>query len=410
MQKLFAMIGIFVLYSLGNAAWQVVGPEGAHLRSLVVSPLDENDVYAATMSDPCKIVRSTDGCVSWENVGSFPGYVLCMIIEGSGILYCGCFERVYKSTDAGMTWAGATVESTYVNGLAVHPTISSTIYGVGRKRLSSSENRMMFCKSTNSGMSWTTTPAINGNAHGFGIAVDPSAPNNIYLSGRETISNTSYPRVIKSTDGGVSWTDVSGSIPPAGNYISVIAVHPTNSDIIYAPTRNEGIYRSTDGGSSWTQVSTYEASMSIAITPADPNLVLIGSDADVYKSTNSGGIWTIADSGLRGRNNYGCAISSTDASNVYLGNNYGCFKSTDAGDNWIVANNDLYLGRITSLGVAPSSPSSIYTSFPEAGVFRSFDNGSSWTFNPTPLSCGEFCSIVVHNTDPNTVFGLEGRG
>jgi photosystem II stability/assembly factor-like uncharacterized protein len=410
MQKIFMMICIFLLCSLGNAAWQVIGPEGAHLHSLVVSPLDENVVYAVSTSDPSIVIRSIDGCVSWETVGSFPGYVLCMTIEEAGILYCGCFEKVYKSTDAGVTWTGATVESTYVNGLAVHPTMSSIIYGVGRKRLSSSENRMMFCKSTNSGLSWTATPAINGNAHGFGIAVDPSAPNTIYLSGRETISGTSYPRVIKSTDGGTTWSDVSGSIPPAGNYISVIAVHPTDSDIIYAPTRNEGIYRSTNGGGSWTQVSTFEGSMSIATTSADPGLVLIGSDVVVYKSTNAGGIWTTVDSGLRGRNNRGCAISSTNALNAYLGNNYGCFKSTNAGDDWIDANNGLYLGRITSLGIAPSSPSSIYTSFPEVGVFKSIDNGLSWVFNPTPLSCGEFCSMVVHNNDPNTVFGLEGKG
>src|SRR5689334_1077352 len=62
--------------------------------------------------------------------------------------------------------------------------------------------------------------------------------------------------------------------------VTVIAVHPTNENIVYVGTAQGGLYRSLNGGTSWTPLMDNALSLaigSIAIDPLDPTTLVVGT-------------------------------------------------------------------------------------------------------------------------------------
>ena len=105
------------------------------------------------------------------------------------------------------------------------------------------------------------------------IAVSESDPNVIYVgSGEHAVRGvmTSYgDGVYKSTNGGVTWKNIGLE---KTRHIADIAVHPTNSDIVYVaaqgtvhgPNNERGVYKSIDGGVNWKRVLYINDSTGIA--------------------------------------------------------------------------------------------------------------------------------------------------
>ena len=234
MNKILILVMLVGLGTSASGAWEAVGPSGGYLRSVVVSPIDENLLYAATWRDPCKIVKSTDGGASWIKKGSYPEYNYCLAIEPADPdrIYAGCYERVYRSTDSGVNWNYAFLSDIMVYDLEVHPTTSSVVYAVGR-RYATSVYDVVILKSTNSGIAWSTTVIASGSsAAAYDMAIDPVDPNIIYVCGYVFSGTVYYPKVFRSTDGGVNFTDISWS-STVGYYAQTITVHPTNNNILY---------------------------------------------------------------------------------------------------------------------------------------------------------------------------------
>jgi Secretion system C-terminal sorting domain/Bacterial pre-peptidase C-terminal domain len=207
-----------------------------------------------------------------------------------------------------------------LTAMAIHPSNLNTIY-VGSPGGG-------IWKSTNGGGSWQ--PLTDNNAlrmHIFSLAIDPANQSIIY-AGTGNFAN----QVIKSTDGGTTWT-VLGS-GPTGE-IRKILIHPTNSSIVFAAASN-GVYRSTNGGTSWTQVdNSYKED--IEFKPNDPN-IMMASGSNIIRSTNNGVSWTLHGT-AQGITNSGrtlLAVSPNNANYVYAvqanGNIFGrLYLSTDGG-------------------------------------------------------------------------------
>lgn len=171
-----------------------------------------------------------------------------------------------------------------------------------------------------------------------------------------------------------NWSLTSGRI-------NTIAISPSDSNLILVGAAVGGIWRSTDGGASFTPVSDNQVDLavgSIAFSPSNPSIVYAGMG---------------------------------DKSSNYFGS--GVLKSTDAGLTWTrVSNATLPApGRTTQILVDSSNSNTVYvaqysyvnttssSSF-ASGFFRSTDGGVSWTRTWTGLSK----DLVRHPTDPNTFF------
>ncbi len=112
-----------------------------------------------------------------------------------------------------------------------------------------------------------------------------------------------------TTDGGVSWVDINpgGDVP--ARYVTALAFHPTDANILYVtlsgfdegtPLQPGHVFQSTDlllGAPTWADVTppVNLPHNAVAVDPADPNNVYVGTDLGVWQTTDAGTTWIPSD-------------------------------------------------------------------------------------------------------------------
>lgn len=407
-------ISLLIIFPLVSAyaAWEPLGPYGGSLNCFA-SSAGETIFYAAASNYPTKILKSTNAGASWFTINSINDYIYSLAVDptNADIVYAGAQSYVYKSTNGGADWQGYYLPAYYAYSLAINPINPAIIYASGNYNNGSTS--VFAChKSTDAGVTWTTIPLSTAYGLGYCVTIDPTASNNVYISGY--YYDTQYhPCVYKSTNGGSSFTEISTGLPTGAYYIQTVKVHPTNGLILYAGSYYGGIFRSTNGGASWISVDTSGKFItSLSAAPIAPNIGYAGGDTVVYKTTDAGATWTKLSLGFAGqaKSNRTVFMSAITANLVMTTDTRGFFKSTDAGVNWIESNQGITLAAASALSTAPSAPARIYTEYEGMGVYRTTNNGTSWIKLPTPLECGAICEFAVHRTNPDHILGLEGLG
>jgi photosystem II stability/assembly factor-like uncharacterized protein len=141
--------------------------------------------------------------------------------------------------------------------------------------------------------------------------------------------------IFRTIDGGLTWTDVGGSLPHARpRIIKALVVHPTDPDILYASVQAHfgGIFKTTDGGETWARRSVglesmppmpgfegeenpfinYFAMLSLDIHPSDPEVIYIGAGGcwgGTYRTRNGAESWDRRSSGSRSTSCFTTSIS-----------------------------------------------------------------------------------------------------
>jgi len=167
----------------------------------------------------------------------------------------------------------------------------------------------------------------------------------------------------------------------SGRFID-LAVHPTNSRIVYAGAAGGGVWKSNDAGTTFNPIFDKHAQSIGAIT-IDPN----DPDNTIYVGT--GEIWT--------RN----SVSVGD----------GLYRSKDGGVNWTKLGFDKS-ERIAKIIVNPKNSKEIYVAVlgslwsdsDERGVYKSTDDGATWTkilyVNPKTGAA----DLAMDPTNPNVLY------
>jgi uncharacterized repeat protein (TIGR01451 family) len=290
--------------------------------------------------------------------------------------------------------------------------------------------------STDSGGTWT--PRID-NQDTLSVGALTVAPSNdavIYAgTGEGALSGDSMfgNGVLKSTDGGTTWTHVSGDYF-VGVSISRIVVDPANPNHLYAavlrgrggarrvspPVHSRfGIWESTDGGVSWTllrEVPEANGATDLEMDPLNSSILYASFWGDaIYKSTDAGHTWTKIMNGLpagdfaAAQTRFSIAIShpAGQAATLYAGFDWNTaagrhvaevFKSTNAGASWAQTGTGInhtdnvedYCGTQcfydNVIEVDPNNPDIVFAggsfgydlSPQSGGIFRSTDGGASW--------------------------------
>ena len=177
---------------------------------------------------------STNGGQTWGNSGALPGTCCDPAIEwspdgsiafaatlgngGSGCAFSLC-STVYWSFNNGQTWLGPVHTSTASSDKEfIHVDRSPTSPFFGRVYLTWHQgNVMQFARSTampvNGGAPMTFAPAISFNAEERGIGSDISTDRQgrIYYVYPSVTNNSTEIRLLRSSDGGVSFDDLNGA-------------------------------------------------------------------------------------------------------------------------------------------------------------------------------------------------------
>jgi Secretion system C-terminal sorting domain len=171
------------------------------------------------------------------------------------------------------------------------------------------------------------------------------------------------------------WVQTNG---PYQSGMKCFAVNGTDifTATIYSDSSRAGVYRSTDNGQSWFLANAglpiYIAVNALATSGSDLFAGLAGHG--VYHSTNQGASWVWASSGLTDS-----SISSLFIfdGNLYAGTNSGVFRSTNNGTSWGQFNTGLSSVSLDVYNFG-SDGTTIYAGT-QGGVYGLTANGSSWT-------------------------------
>ncbi|MBE0572723.1 MAG: hypothetical protein IH618_14365 [Ignavibacteriaceae bacterium] len=226
-------------------------------------------------------------------------------------------------------------------------------------------------RSTDNGVSWSN---IGPNLGSYNYSIQE-----IYINQNDNIiigisDEFADGGMYRSTDSGNSWTAFGIAEHP----VFCMAVN-SNGDI-FAGTASVGIYRSTDNGNSWMQIN-------VGLTSSNINAITINSNEHIFTGTISGGIFRSTDDGENWdqinnglTTNYVLSLAINSNGDIFAGTEGdGIYRSTDTGNNWIQINEGLTEGegyRVRSIAV--NSNGDIFAGTFD-GVFRSTDNGENWT-------------------------------
>jgi photosystem II stability/assembly factor-like uncharacterized protein len=282
-------------------------------------------------------------------------------------------DLAFKSDDGANTWVVAQnrLAADDVRSLVVDPTTTSTIYAATDEGV---------FKTTDSGSTWRAAneglTALDVRA----LTIDPKNPLVLYAVGFADPHDESGG-VLKSTDGGRSWSATSQS---AGVYS--VSVDPLNPSIIYAAGKSPkggGVYKSTDGGETW-------AFTRVTVMPQNPGSVVDFLEIDPKVTSN-----LYAAIGLRF-----CAVCDYGERDTII-------KSTDAGGSWSMT--ALSAINVRSIKVDPQSPSTLCVATEQAGIFKSVDGGSTWIAVNEGLTSLGVLSLTIDPAHPSTLYaGSQG--
>jgi uncharacterized repeat protein (TIGR02543 family) len=221
-------------------------------------------------------------------------------------LYAGTDAGIFRSTDSGANWTAANTGLTrmMVSSLTIDPVIHTTLYLGGD---------YYFYRSTDSGDHWTAMAIKTGPDQMdsiFALAINPANPSIMYAASLPipTISKTLW-RILRSTDGGSTWTIALDSDSPLlGTDLWDIVLDPATPTTIYV-AGDTGVIRSTDGGNHWTDTGLHQWVTSLVVNPGTATLYACTLHGVFSYSMSSSHTLTTVVSSLAG----GSVVRSPDA-------------------------------------------------------------------------------------------------
>jgi photosystem II stability/assembly factor-like uncharacterized protein len=205
-----------------------------------------------------------------------------------GNLFLGEGTGFWESTDMGVTWNLLYNFPARVRYLQISYSNPEVIYA--------DVVNIGLCKSTDGGTSWIAKPSLtlppNGNSSWKGklfFAVSPFDDNVIYACLQNGTWSADLGKVFRSTDGGDTWTDWSGTL---SEYLKCMVIQPADSaqDLVYLFTNaingNEArVFYRTTGMQDWASFdNSYPSGMAV-------NLALPFFRDAKLRVAGNGGVW-----------------------------------------------------------------------------------------------------------------------
>ncbi len=338
---------------------------------------------------------------------------------------------VWKTTDGGATWAALTdgTPISSVGALAVAPSDHNVIYvgsGEAAPRGDMTYGDGVY-KSVDGGKTWTHVGLADSRQIGA-LIVDPHNADVVLVAAFGHAFGPNKERgVYRTTDGGKNWTRVLYRDAETGAID--VSFDPNNASIVYAALwqarrqpwnfssggPGSGLYRSTDGGLTWTHLTGNGlptgilGRIHVSVSAADPKRVyamIEAHEGGLYRSDDGGAHWArVSDDGrLTQRAWYFSTILADPkhADTVYA-ENTGLFRSTDGGKTFELL--PARHGDHHGLWIDPTNPDRIIESS-DGGASISFDHGKTWTTEANQPTA-QFYHVSVDNRFPYYLYGAQ---
>ncbi len=388
--------------------WFQLGPVNVGGRCLAIDihPSNSDIVYVGMASGG--IWKTTDGGDSWTPLGDdLPSMsVSAIAIDPSNpdIIYIGTGEGwgnvdalhgvgILKSTDAGVTWNTTGYDYELASGRDVFRLSYEPTTGV---LLAAADNGLW--RSTDGADSFTEVMDLGDWRD---VKRKPGTTDTYYAISRGWAGQGGY----KSTDAGVTWTQMGGGAPTTGVANGRLAVTPANPDIVYWSFDISGpgirFYRSTDSGANWTLrgTSSHDGSngqgwydLCIAVDPEDEDIVFSGG-VPMYRSTTGGTTWAQISNNVH-VDHHEFIFDPSDPEILWNGNDGGVYKSVNGGTSFFSRNSGLVTLQFYAMNQSMTSANLAFGGTQDNGTWRYTGNPS---FGQVLGSDGFECEISLDN-------------
>ena len=281
---------------------------------------------------------------------------------------------VYKSTDGGKTFAMMGLpQSKHINRIVMHPTNNDVVLVAATGPLFGPGGERGVYKTTDGGKSWKQVLKGDDDTGANDLVMSSTDPNILFASmyqRRRTACcmNGGGPgsALWKSTDGGDTWTKVTGTGFPTGPLGRIaVDVFRQSPNIVYAtvegpaPTAQRaaaatenmnpapagrgvvagvsGLYKSTDGGATWTKQSNTNARpmyfSQLRIDPVNPERIYMGG-VGLHLSVDGGRTFETDAALVTHDDVHGIWIDPKNPDHVIIGNDGGLATSYDMSRTW----------------------------------------------------------------------------
>jgi len=376
-----------------GSGWSPVGPFGGDVLDIAIYAQNPDIVIAAAGipfisydgGETWEFLESLSSAAQGKKINAVESLPDGTIIAG-GVFISG---KAYKSTDGGVSWqqfyyssAGGVYDITYA------PSNPDLIYMAVSGTYSTTTNRLII-KSTDGGETWTYFNMIGVlpvGASAVSVAIDPDNTETVFFAAQSGISD-GY--IVASFDGGENWEDKTSNLPGSKPFNVVTIANQT----VYVGGGQLfggnvlGVYKSSDNGLSWQSMSgnfPNKVANDILINPDDNNKIFVATEGDgVYYTTDGGINWTFNTSGAGDNGSVRSLIFAPgNTDKLYAGLlSLGICTSDNAGAGWSYSNHGIAALLINDIEVDENTPETILASFEaenSGGCYLSNNGGETW--------------------------------
>ncbi|HET7009299.1 MAG TPA: hypothetical protein VFI11_00865 [Anaerolineales bacterium] len=329
-------------------------------------------------------------------------------------IYAGTWgSGIYQSRDYGTSWRPVDDGLGQVTSIAVYPNDPRTIVA-GTANLG-------VVQLTEDGDSYHYLSQGLAVLEVLSVAVDDTPEVGVYAG---TVQG-----LYRTVDNGNTWTLLGLHT----DEIESIALGRSDTEVIYAGTKRNGVMVTSNGGASWSPLASPGSPINALLV--DPSL------GDVlYAATDGAGVARVVAVGnanapkvkaarvKRGPRTIGARfrLTKTEApyapfsgpyggtaidlkmdprtpTTLYAATYVGVFKTTDNGETWALTG--LSSTTVYSIGIDPANPLNVYAGTDGEGFYKSADGGVSWTASDDELMRGKVIySVAVDPTNSQVIY------
>ncbi|MBN2892510.1 MAG: C10 family peptidase [Bacteroidales bacterium] len=323
------------------------------------------------------------------------------------------FFAVKKFSDLSNVAASASAYIGYMNA-----TNDYVAWGTASDGSGGGANYRIYTKTVDGGLTWDAKSITNLGGTSFSMIQGLSDQIAfIAMWG----SNQSNNKILKTTDGGDTWTSILSGAHSA-SFFNVVHFFDENNGFVQGDPDSEfELHTTTDGGATWTRVDgadipdplTGEFGIVGHYTAIGDDIWFSTNMGRCYKSTDKGYTWTVSTLLDPGTNSTYIDLAFSDnATNglalvtVTDGTNfsYQYFKTTDGGDYWTEITSptgNFYDGDVSAVPGVDNFFVSVGSDWetPKMGISYSMDGGDTWMELADYYQNHQFTSVAMASAE-----------
>lgn len=323
------------------------------------------------------VFRRTAGSTEWQHVlAEIETFCVFVHPQDPGVVLAGTEDGIWRSGDNGKTFKRAGFPD------ANQQVWSFLVDNRDQNRIFAGASPVGFYRSDDCGENWRKLPdpgipehcKAAFRARAMRMVQHPARPDEIYAA-------LEVSGVIRSDDGGESWTDCSADLIK-------LSEQPHLKSKIISDTFAEGMLDSH----------------AITISPADPEHVLLAVRMGLFRSADEGKTWQDMEIGRFSPTTYGRDIKASpqEPGTLYAAlsvaaasHDGGVYRSQDAGKTWSRFDKVQVHGTIMSVALHPRDAQQVYIGARYEGeIFGTVDGGQTWVELRLPGSVKDIYSLA----------------